>query len=80
AANETNTVIAKGYIIADATINYTQKKYELGVVAENIFNTKWNEAQFNTESRLKNEPAPVEEIHFTPGNPFNIRFKLSVFF
>lgn len=80
AANETNTVIAKGYTIADATINYTQKKYELGLVAENIFNKKWNEAQFNTESRLKNEPAPVEEIHFTPGNPFNIRFRLTVFF
>jgi outer membrane cobalamin receptor len=80
AANETNTVIAKGYTLADATINYTQKKYELGMVAENIFNTKWNEAQFNTESRLKNEPVPVEEIHFTPGSPFNLRLKLSVFF
>jgi outer membrane receptor protein involved in Fe transport len=80
AANETNTVTAKGFTVADAIINYTKKKYEIGLVAENIFNAKWNEAQFNTESRLKNEPSSVEEIHFTPGNPVNIRVKIAVFF
>jgi hypothetical protein len=31
-------------------------------------NTKWNETQFATESRLKE--SGVEEIHFTPGTPF----------
>jgi hypothetical protein len=33
-------------------------------------NTKWNETQFATESRLKDESNSVEEIHFTPGTPF----------
>ena len=79
-ANENNSVVAKGYTVADASINYTQKKYEIGLLAENIFNTKWNEAQFYTESRLKNEAHPVSELHFTPGNPFNIRLKLALFF
>lgn len=79
-ANEKNRVIASGYTIIDANINYTKKKYEAGLVIENLFNAKWNEAQFNTKSRLKDEPAAVEEIHFTPGNPFNIRFKLAMFF
>jgi hypothetical protein len=32
---------------------------------ENLLNTKWNETQFATESRLKEEPNSVEEIHFT---------------
>lgn len=79
-ANENGLVIAKGYTVFDAAINYTKKKYELGLFAENLFNVTWNEAQFNTESRLKNEPKPVSELHFTPGNPFNIRVKLAVFF
>ena len=47
---------------------------------ENVFNVKWNEAQFATESRLKNEINPVTELHFTPGTPFFIKAKLAVFF
>ena len=78
AANETNSVIAKGYFIADATINYTRAKYEIGLTAENIFNEKWNEAQFDTESRLKDEAVPVSELHFTPGTPFFLKIKLAV--
>ena len=41
---------------------------------------KWKETQFDTESRLKNEPAPVKEIHFTPGVPFFARIKMAIFF
>ncbi|AEV98401.1 TonB-dependent receptor [Niastella koreensis] len=80
AANEDNSVIAKGYTVTDLAINYTKKKYELGIAIENLFNVKWNETQFDTESRLKNEPAPVTEIHFTPGTPFFTRMKLAVYF
>lgn len=80
AANEDNSVTAKGYTVTDLSINYTKKKYELGVAIENLFNVKWKETQFDTESRLKNEPAPVSEIHFTPGTPFFARMKLAVFF
>jgi outer membrane receptor protein involved in Fe transport len=79
-ANENASVMAAGYFLLDASLNYTQPKYDLGIVAENILNTKWNEAQFNTLSRLKNEPEAVEEIHFTPGNPVSLKLKLTVFF
>ena len=64
----------------DASLNYTKPKYEIGIAIENMLNTKWNEAQFATESRLKYEPAPVTELHFTPGIPFFIRAKFAVFF
>ena len=47
---------------------------------ENLFDTKWNEAQFATESRLFDEVSSVEEIHFTPGTPFYVRGKISVNF
>ncbi|OQP59082.1 TonB-dependent receptor [Niastella vici] len=79
-ANEDNSVVAKGYTVTDLSLNYTKKKYEVGLAIENLFNVQWNETQFDTESRLKNEPAPVTEIHFTPGTPFFARMKLAVFF
>ncbi len=68
-ANETNSVEAEGYVIADAVIGYQWKNWELKVSAENILNTKWREAQFDTESRLQFEQASVSEIHYTPGTP-----------
>jgi hypothetical protein len=80
AANEDNTVIAKGYTIVDAAFNYTKKKYEIGIGIENLLNVKWNEAQFNTTSRLQNEPNAVTELHFTPGVPFFAKIKYTIFF
>jgi TonB-dependent Receptor Plug Domain/CarboxypepD_reg-like domain len=79
-ANEDNSIVAKGYFLLDASVNYTRSRYEVGLAFENIFNIKWNEAQFATESRLRNEPAPVTELHYTPGTPFFARVKLAVFF
>jgi hypothetical protein len=79
-ANEDNSIIAKGYFLLDASVNYTQPKFEIGLAVENIFNIRWNEAQFATESRLQNEPAAVTELNFTPGTPFFARIKLAVFF
>jgi hypothetical protein len=72
-ANEDNSIVAKGYVVQDANINYQWKNLNIGLVAENIFNTAWNETQFATKTRLKNEPEPVEEIHFTPGTPFFLK-------
>jgi hypothetical protein len=36
---------------------------------QNILNTKWEQATFFFESRLRNEAAGVNDIHFVPGNP-----------
>ena len=69
-ANESNTVIARGYNVADLTVNYRTKHYKLGLVIENLFNVNWNEAQFATQTRLHYEDQPVDELHFTPGTPF----------
>lgn len=81
-ANEDNSIVAKGYFLLDGAINYTKRKYEIGLAMENILNVNWNEAQFATESRLQNEPigSSVTELNFTPGTPFFIRVKLAVFF
>ena len=80
AANEDNSVTAEGYFLADAVVNYRRKKFEIGLTAENLFNIEWNEAQFDTESRLVEEATPVSEIHFTPGTPLYVKMKLTFFF
>ncbi|MBK6263452.1 TonB-dependent receptor [Marivirga sp. S37H4] len=79
-ANEDYSETAVGYTVADANINYTQQKWEIGLMVDNIFDADWREAQFDTESRLYNEAQPVSEVHFTPGMPFFLRAKFSLFF
>lgn len=76
-ANEDNSIIAEGYFLLDATANYRWKQLNFSLIAENILNTDWNEAQFATLSRLQNEPTPVEELHFTPGVPFFVKGSIS---
>ena len=80
-ANEDNSIIAEGYFVTDLNINYAfAKNWNLGLIVENLFDTKWNETQFATETRLFNEANSVEEITFTPGTPLFARLKLSVSF
>lgn len=80
AANEDNSVVAQGYFLLDAVIKYTRRSYELSFTAENLLDETWNEAQFDTESRLQNEIDPVSEIHFTPGTPFFLKAGVTFFF
>ncbi|HEY6162753.1 MAG TPA: TonB-dependent receptor [Bacteroidia bacterium] len=72
-ANENNTVIAKGYFLLDAVVNYNVKHFTFGLMVQNLLNTEWNEAQFDTLSRLKGETVPVDELHFTAGSPFFLK-------
>lgn len=80
AANEDKSTVAEGYLLSDLLINYTKKRYEVGLSVENIFDVAWKEAQFDTESRLFNETDPVSEIHFTPGIPFFAKLRFTLFF
>ena len=79
-ANEDYSLTAEGYAVTDFNVNYLFGKVRLGMQIQNLFNTSWKETQFATTSRLFNEPNPVEEIHFTPGTPFNLRTTLSFLF
>lgn len=80
AANEDYSVTAKGYFLLDAVVNYKLGAFDLGLSIENVLDTEWREAQFDTESRLQNESASVSEIHFTPGTPFQARLSVAVKF
>lgn len=69
AANEDYSLKAEGYFVNDLVLNYTKKRYEVGITINNLFNVKWKETQFETETRLKGNQ-PVNNIAFTAGTKF----------
>ena len=61
-------------VLAYAPMNNKGKRpVEFSVSAQNLSNVDWKEAQFETETRLRDEAEPVTEIHFTPGTPFFVK-------
>jgi hypothetical protein len=78
-ANADYSLIAEGYFVNDLVLNYTRPKYEIGLTVNNLFNVRWKETQFETVTRLKNQP-PVDGVAFTAGTKFTALLHLSYFF
>ncbi len=80
-ANEDNSIVALGYFLVDGVVTYNIPHFEFGLRVDNIFNTNWNEAQFETLTRLKGEPAQgIDQLCFTPGAPRIFRLSVTFFF
>ncbi|HVV03353.1 MAG TPA: TonB-dependent receptor, partial [Puia sp.] len=79
-ANEDYSLTAQGYFITDMVLNYTRKKYEIGLTLNNLLNRRWKETQFDTETRLKGETQPLDGICFTPGTPFAATLHCTLYF
>jgi outer membrane receptor protein involved in Fe transport len=50
-------------------IKLSRGRLEAFLSIQNLLDAKWEQATFFFESRLRNEPAPVGDIHFVPGIP-----------
>lgn len=72
-AVEDNSIRTKAYFVNDLILSYNQPKWGANVQVSNLFNVKWNEAQFATETQLKNEQEPITDLTYTPGSPFGVR-------
>lgn len=77
-ANDDNSRTAIGYTVFDAVVNYTRPRYEFGLQIQNLTNVRWNEAQFDTETRLRLangtlEPQSQSDVCYTPGTPFFLK-------
>ena len=93
-ANEEDTLTAQGYTLLDLLGKYRWRNVELELAFLNITNTKWRQAQFANTSCLLGETGTAncpttpgqtpgagnDDINFTPGNPFNVRGGVSVYF
>ncbi len=77
---EDESVDADAYFLLDAVVSYTRPSYEIGLSIDNILDQEWVEAVFYDSSRLQNEPQPVDDFHFTPGNPFLAKLSFTYFF
>ncbi|MEK9142081.1 MAG: TonB-dependent receptor, partial [Nitrospirota bacterium] len=55
-------------------------RLEAFLFVQNLFNTKWEQAIFAFESRLRAEPTGVRDIHFVPGNPRTVMGGLAWYF
>ena len=83
---EDRSVKAPSWIDFDLSERYqlpvklSHGRLEAFVFVQNLFNTKWEQATFYFESRLRNEPVGVNDIHFVPGNPRNVFGGLAWFF
>lgn len=78
--NENYSLVADGYYVTDLKVNYTQKRYEIGLSVENLLNTKWNEFEAEEVTQLRSETAPVDQMSFTPGTPFYAKLRVALFF
>ncbi|MDE6540447.1 MAG: TonB-dependent receptor [Muribaculaceae bacterium] len=72
-ANEDYSIAARAYFIVDFNAAYTYRRMTVGAAIDNIFDSKWREAQFATETLLPGETEPHTDICFTPGTPFSLR-------
>ena len=80
-ANENNSLTALGYTILDfSAMVPLLLHFDLTFQCENILNSSWREAQFDTLSRLPNETKAISEVHYTPGTPANFRVGISAKF
>lgn len=75
--NEDYSLTADGYFIADMQLGIKKSAFAIDLFIDNVFDRKWKETQFATETRLKGELTPVDEICFTPGTPFFAKLVLS---
>jgi outer membrane receptor protein involved in Fe transport len=79
-ATEDKSLTAEGFTVVDLGLGYRWRNVEADLSIANLFDTEWREAQFANESRLKGEAAPVEDIHFVPGTPFQAQGGVRVYF
>jgi hypothetical protein len=79
-ANEDGSIMADGFTILSTFAAYRVGPVRVHAAIENLFDIDWNEAQFATTSRLRAEPVPVSELHFTPGSPRRLTMGLAYLF
>lgn len=79
-AIEDGSITAEGFSLVDVQGGYETERYRLALEVRNLFDVQWRQAQFANTSRLRDEEAPVEDLHFTPGYPFTLQATGTLFF
>ncbi len=84
--NEDRSIKSPSWLNFDLTERYqvpvklSYGRMEAFLFVQNLFNTKWEQATFAFQSRLRNEAQAVTDIHFVPGNPRMVMGGLAWYF
>ena len=89
-------LVADGYTVFDAVITYQTPRYAVSLIGENLLGSVYREAQFGNVSQVTRllggrttgangkpfvpEDHAVQDIHYTPGNPFGLQLAGTVYF
>ena len=84
-------LIAERYTVFDAAVGYVTRHWGVTLVAENLTNAAYREAQFGNVSQVVRTPPdvrpgfvpethPVQDVHFTPGNPLALQLVGTIYF
>ena len=73
----------------DAAVAYVTRRWSVTLSAENLTNAVYREAQFGNVSQVTSgadlrpgfvpEQHPVQDVHFTPGNPLSVQITGTLF-
>jgi outer membrane receptor protein involved in Fe transport len=74
------SLTAEGFFVVDFVGAWTRGPWRIGLTITNLLDSTYREAQVADMSRLRSEPAPVADIHFTPGAPFTALLTLGARF
>jgi len=83
---EDRSVNSSSWITVDLSERYqlpvklSHGRMEAFLYVQNLLNTRWEQATFFYESRLRNEAAGVNDTHFVPGNPRMVMGELAWYF
>ncbi|HEY1372153.1 MAG TPA: TonB-dependent receptor plug domain-containing protein [Candidatus Binatia bacterium] len=82
--DEARTSVIDRYTIFDLLAKYKWDRFEFLFSILNLANTRWKAAQFFHDSQIRgnprfpNELVPVNDIHFTPGEPLTIKAGMTI--
>jgi outer membrane receptor for monomeric catechols len=79
-ANADYSLTCAPYFVNDLVVKNKHKNFEYGLVTNNLFNVRWKETVFETETRLQNEPVGINGLSFTPGTKFDAKVNVAWYF
>ncbi|HEX9578652.1 MAG TPA: TonB-dependent receptor, partial [Myxococcales bacterium] len=84
-------LVADGYTVLDAALAFVARRFSVSLMAENLTDAVYREAQFGNLSQVIAPPPgagagfapetqPHQDLHFTPGNPLGLQLAVSTSF
>ena len=83
-------LVAEGYTVLDAAVAYVTPRWSVTLSGENLTDATDREAHFGNVSQVTRgadvrpsfspEQHPVQDVHFTPGNPLAVQLTGTLFF